>query len=71
MAEIMSWDVSDELWARVEPLVPKGGRDTERLYRRKPGGGRKPTRFSHHLLENGFTLSSLPLIFTRLIFNIS
>ena len=42
MAQIKSWEVSDELWAKVEPLVPIPKRQTERNYKRKPGGGRKP-----------------------------
>jgi transposase len=42
MAQIKSWTVSDELWAKVEPLVPVRQRRRGRRYRRKPGGGRKP-----------------------------
>ena len=44
MAKARSWEVSDELWARVEPLLPaqnpRAGR--KRKYRRRRGGGRKP-----------------------------
>jgi transposase len=66
MAEIISWDVSDEFWARVEPLVPKGVRDAKRLYRRKPGGGRKPMDFRRvfegivFVLRTGRQWKSLP-----------
>jgi transposase len=42
MAQIKSWTVSDELWAKVEPLVPAKQRQQGRQYRRKPGAGRKP-----------------------------
>jgi transposase len=42
MKQIKSWTVSDELWAKVEPLVPVRQRLKGRSYRRKPGGGRKP-----------------------------
>ena len=43
MAPIKSWTVSDELWRKVEPLIPPPpGRDPNRQYQRKPGGGRKP-----------------------------
>jgi len=42
MAQIKSWEVSDELWAKAEPLIPISKRTTERNYKRKPGGGRKP-----------------------------
>jgi len=37
-----SWEVSDRFWALVEPLIPKPRRDSKKLYKRKPGGGRKP-----------------------------
>lgn len=38
-----SWTVSDDLWAKVAPLIPKRQRRLPRKrYRRKPGGGRKP-----------------------------
>jgi putative transposase len=37
-----SWKVSDDFWARVEPLIPVRQRDSEKAYQRKPGGGRKP-----------------------------
>ena len=42
MAQIKSWTVSDELWSRVEPLVPVRKRERSRKYERRPGGGRKP-----------------------------
>ena len=43
MAKTQSWEVSDELWQNVEPLVPKpGARRARKHYERRPGGGRKP-----------------------------
>ena len=42
MAKIRSWEVSDEFWKRVEPLIPKRERDSAQSFRRRPGGGRKP-----------------------------
>lgn len=42
MAQIKSWTVSDELWRKVEPLVPERKRALEGQYQRKPGAGRKP-----------------------------
>lgn len=42
MAKLECWEVSDEFWDKVEPLIPKPRRDPEREYRRRPGGGRKP-----------------------------
>jgi transposase len=37
-----SWTVSDELWERVSPLIPKRERAEGRAFLRKPGAGRKP-----------------------------
>ena len=38
-----SWEVTDAFWSRVESLIPaKPGRDPEKAFVRKPGGGRKP-----------------------------
>lgn len=38
---LASWKVSDEFWARVEPLIPGRVRVEGKEYKRKPGGGRK------------------------------
>ena len=37
-----SWVVTDEFWARVEPLIPELQRATRAQYLRKPGAGRPP-----------------------------
>lgn len=42
MSAHRSWTVSDALWAKVAPLIPKRKREKGHRYRRKPGGGRKP-----------------------------
>jgi transposase len=42
MAKVQSWEVSDEFWKRVEPLIPERKRESGKTFRRKPGGGRKP-----------------------------
>lgn len=42
MAKVRSWEVSDEFWKRVEPLIPRRERKKEGDYKRRPGGGRKP-----------------------------
>jgi len=39
---LQSWEVSDELWAIVEPLIPERQRKPKQKYTRKAGGGRKP-----------------------------
>jgi transposase len=42
MARVRSWEVSDEFWKRVEPLIPQRERQADKTFKRKPGGGRKP-----------------------------
>ena len=43
MARVRSWEVSEEFWKRVQPLLPKRlQRPTYKVFKRKPGGGRKP-----------------------------
>lgn len=39
---LASWQVSDEFWARVAPLIPVRQRAEGKEFRRKVGGGRKP-----------------------------
>jgi transposase len=41
-SRVESWEVSDEFWKRVEPLLPAKKRVVGKRYARKPGGGRKP-----------------------------
>ncbi len=40
--QYQSWEVSDNFWQLVEPLVPQRQRPTDKEYHRQPGGGRKP-----------------------------
>ena len=40
--QYQSWEVSDEFWQLVEPLLPCRQRVAGKEYKRKPGGGRKP-----------------------------
>ena len=37
-----AWEVSDDFWRRVEPLIPERERQPAKAYVRKAGGGRKP-----------------------------
>lgn len=39
---VASWEVTDEFWKRVEPLLPERTRIAGKEYVRKAGGGRKP-----------------------------
>jgi transposase len=66
MAQIKSWTVSDQLWAKVEPLIPEKQREQGRQYQRKPGAGRKPMAarqvFSAivYVLRTGIQWKALP-----------
>ena len=42
MPKVLSWEVSDKFWSRVEPLIPQKERTQGKVYHRKSGGGRKP-----------------------------
>lgn len=44
-AHANSWEVADEFWLRVEPLVPQPARDPGKRYKRAVGAGRSATRF--------------------------
>ena len=37
-----SWTISDELWNVIKDEIPQKKRDTEKVYKNKPGQGRKP-----------------------------
>ena len=41
MARIVTWEISDEVWGLVEPLLPSTRRTPGREYQRSVGGGRK------------------------------
>jgi transposase len=42
MPRLSSWEISDEFWAKVEPLVPaRAGRKAGGRFRRAAGAGRK------------------------------
>ena len=66
MSRIQSWQVSDALWERVEPLIPVPKRDPAKEYKRKPGGGRKPMDYRKvfeaivYVLRTGCQWKALP-----------
>lgn len=39
---LQSWELSDAFWDRLEPLLTLPTRSTDRVYKRKIGGWRKP-----------------------------
>jgi transposase len=66
MAQIKSWTVSDELWSKVEPLIPAREREAGRKYQRKAGAGRKPMPYRQvfsaivYVLRTGIQWKALP-----------
>ena len=66
IAQIKSWAVSDNLWSKVERLIPERGQDPGRKYQRKAGAGRKPMSsrqvFSAivYVLRTGIQWETLP-----------
>jgi transposase len=67
MARIKTWEISDEFWSLVEPLIPQSPRVEQKSYVRKPGGGRK-RKYSDRLyfaaivyvLRTGIIWNALP-----------
>ena len=66
MGRIASWEVSDALWERVEPLVPTPQRNPEKKYKRAPGAGKKPLSYRKvfeglvYVLRTGCQWKALP-----------
>lgn len=63
---VQSWEVTNEFWALVEPLIPVMARDKAKSYQRKPGAGRpaKPPRLVFeaimYVLRTGCQWKALP-----------
>jgi transposase len=66
MPKLQSWEVSDPFWSRVEPLIPITKRNPDKVYLRKPGGGRKPIEYRRifegimYVLRTGCQWKALP-----------
>ena len=67
MARTHTWEISDQFWALVEPLLPQSPRTDNKTYFRKEGGGRK-RKYSDRLyfsaivyvLRTGIIWNALP-----------
>jgi putative transposase len=42
MSKTKSWEITDDFWSRVEPLISVRERPGDQSYSRAAGGGRKP-----------------------------
>ena len=42
MRQKKSWEITDELWEEAKTLIPKKERKSNKEYKRKHGGGRRP-----------------------------
>ena len=63
---LKSWEVTDEFWSKVEPLIPAPKRDKTREYKRRKGAGRKPMNYRKvfeaivYVLRTGIQWKALP-----------
>lgn len=63
---LKAWEVSDEFWSKVEPLIPVPKRDKNREYKRRKGAGRKPMAYRKvfeaivYVLRTGIQWKALP-----------
>jgi transposase len=61
-----SWEITDEFWERVKDILIRPKRKTDRTYKRKPGGGRKPMDLRlalagvFYILRTGVQWKALP-----------
>ena len=67
MARTRTWEISDDFWTLVEPLIPTSLRTSDKTYKRRPGAGRKPkysnrTYFAAmvYILRTGTIWNALP-----------
>jgi transposase len=66
MKQRHSWKITEEFWARAEPVLPSRGRDSAKQYQRQPGGGRHPIQPRialegiFYVLRTGIPWNALP-----------
>ena len=62
-----SWEISDDFWSKVEPLITKPRRDPNKTYQRRRGAGRKPMDYRNafegivFVLRTGIQWKALPM----------
>jgi transposase len=66
MKQKKSWEITDEFYERVKDLLVRPTRDIHKVYKRKPGAGRKPMDFRKalegifYVLRTGCQWDALP-----------
>jgi len=66
MKQKKSWEITDSLWEIAQPLIPQKERDSNKNYKRKPGGGRPPMEARRvlkaifYVLRTGIQWNALP-----------
>ena len=69
MRQEKSWEITDAFWEAAEPLIPRRERDSNKEYKRKPGGGRPPMEPRRvleaifYVLRTGIQWNALPKTF--------
>ena len=69
MRQEKSWEITDAFWEAAEPLIPERERDSNKTYKRKPGGGRPPMEPRRvleaifYVLRTGIQWNALPKTF--------
>jgi len=69
MRQNKSWEITDEFWEAAKPLIPLRERDSNKVYKRKSGGGRPPMNQRRvleaifYVLRTGVQWNALPKTF--------
>lgn len=66
MLQEKSWEITDEFWEKVKPLLISKPRNPNKEYKRKSGGGKKPMDFRKvlaaifYVLRTGIQWKAIP-----------
>jgi len=69
MRQKKSWELTDSFWEVAQPLIPYKERDSNKEYKRRPGGGRPPIeprrtlKAIFYVLRTGIQWNALPKTF--------
>ncbi|MDR0473703.1 MAG: transposase, partial [Treponema sp.] len=66
MRQKKSWEITDWFWEAAQRLIPQKARDCNKVYQRKPGGGRPPMeprkvlKAIFYVLRTGIQWNAIP-----------